>query len=220
MQHSAQRWFRAVIGAVAAAVAVIAARQYLHYNAARQIQYNLEYEPLIDGKKHPELIPEYHAWESGLRMLASASRHTPSGILDRVGLSDADLQLVLHEAKEQATRDKQCEEQAETVKPLLDVVPTPYAAPPRSVPRSADTGPRQRVVAHDRASGRCWARSGISVASGRRSAPAPGGDRECGTGGGLFRFRDFDPPRVIRSRAFERRDFLLRAREVLEQIGR
>jgi hypothetical protein len=48
MQHSAQRWFRAVIGGVAAAVAVIAARQYLHYNVARQIQYNLEYEPLID----------------------------------------------------------------------------------------------------------------------------------------------------------------------------
>jgi hypothetical protein len=44
-----------------------------------------------------------------------------------LGLSDADLKPVLHEANEQTTPRNQCIEQVEKLKPLLDVVPVPDA---------------------------------------------------------------------------------------------
>jgi hypothetical protein len=102
--------------AVLAVVAVIAAQQ-------ATIKYNLEYEE-VDHKKTP--VPEWLAWETGFRILASTLRQPSKVITGSVGLSDDDLKLVLHEAGEQAIRDRQCEEQAKKVEPLLDVVPTPY----------------------------------------------------------------------------------------------
>jgi hypothetical protein len=84
MQHSGQRWFRAVIVVAVAAVTVIAARQYPQ--SRQSLHYNLEYDESIDGQKHPELIPEYLAWESGFHMLASVSRSPSSGMPGNVGL--------------------------------------------------------------------------------------------------------------------------------------
>jgi len=61
----------------------------------------------IDGSKNPELLPEWFVWEKTLTMLArdvAASRVDSKALVKDLGIRDAELELLLKEARDEAER--------------------------------------------------------------------------------------------------------------------
>lgn len=63
----------------------------------------------IEGRHHPELLPEYLVWRSGFRHLAVFSSPSDFAFVSEMGLSPADAQRVFDEARAQTDRDRDCE---------------------------------------------------------------------------------------------------------------
>ena len=72
----------------------------------------------IDGKKNPELIPEWSVWEDSLRIIAGGSRQLPSHVLEHT--TKAEEALILREADEQKKRDAECKTRLLALKPDSD----------------------------------------------------------------------------------------------------
>jgi len=65
----------------------------------------------IEGRKHPELIPEHLAWASALRTVAALAGHASHRTLAReLGLGTEDLARVYEAARGQVERDARCRE--------------------------------------------------------------------------------------------------------------
>ena len=69
----------------------------------------------IDGKKNPELIPEWSVWEDALRIIAGGSRQLPSLVLEHT--TKAEEALILREADQQPKRDAECKTRLLALKP-------------------------------------------------------------------------------------------------------
>jgi hypothetical protein len=62
----------------------------------------------IDGRKNPEMIPEWAAWEFAFRVIAGGSRQLPTDVHRHVSKDDA--ALIVAEAVENQKRDKACQD--------------------------------------------------------------------------------------------------------------
>jgi hypothetical protein len=62
----------------------------------------------IDGKKNPELIPEYAVWRYSFQVLAQAVESGSEVILGTLDLSKDDLDVLLAEVAKQKERDDSC----------------------------------------------------------------------------------------------------------------
>ena len=60
----------------------------------------------IDGKKNPEMIPEWAAWEDALRIINGGSRQLPSDVL--IHTKKPEEELILRESDGQRKRDADC----------------------------------------------------------------------------------------------------------------
>jgi len=69
----------------------------------------------IDGKKNPELIPEWSVWEDALRVIAGGSRQLPSLVLEHTTKEEE--ALILREADQQPKRDGECKTRLLALKP-------------------------------------------------------------------------------------------------------
>lgn len=72
----------------------------------------------IEGKKNPELIPEWSVWEDALRIIAGGSRQLPSHVLEHT--TQAEEALILREADQQPKRDAECRTRILALKPDSD----------------------------------------------------------------------------------------------------
>lgn len=73
----------------------------------------------IDGRKNPEQVPAWVAWETSFRTLSLAKRKGSLAVPASLEMSEAERNLVFHAAEGQAARDTICEEKVMRLKPLL-----------------------------------------------------------------------------------------------------
>lgn len=76
----------------------------------------------IDGKKNPELIPEWSVWEDALRIIAGGSKQLPSRVLEHTTKEEE--ALILREAAQQPKRDTDCKTRLLALKPDGEKVDT------------------------------------------------------------------------------------------------
>ena len=69
----------------------------------------------IEGRKNPELIPEWSVWEDALRIIAGGSRQLPSHVLEHTTKEEE--ALILREADQQRKRDAECKTRLLALKP-------------------------------------------------------------------------------------------------------
>ena len=69
----------------------------------------------IEGRKNPELIPEWSVWEDALRIIAGGSRQLPSHVLEHTTKDEE--ALILREADQQRKRDAECKTRILALKP-------------------------------------------------------------------------------------------------------
>jgi hypothetical protein len=81
--------------------------------ATQGAKYKEENTPIgkvyvIEGKEHPEDIPEHAYWRHSFYKLANMKKLNATDRLAEIGLSTKELTLVLETAGEQETRDNDC----------------------------------------------------------------------------------------------------------------
>ena len=69
----------------------------------------------IDGRKNPEMIPEWSAWEDAFSTIAGGSKLLPTSVLTRVSTQEAE--LILRESEASVKRTADCNERILALKP-------------------------------------------------------------------------------------------------------
>ena len=69
----------------------------------------------IEGRKNPELIPEWSVWQDALRIIAGGSRQLPSHVLEHTTKQEE--AFILREADQQPKRDADCKTRLLALKP-------------------------------------------------------------------------------------------------------
>jgi hypothetical protein len=71
----------------------------------------------IDGSRHPEMIPEWSAWEDVFSTIAGGSKELPPGIRDRVTAQEAE--QILRESEASVKRTGECNARILALRPLV-----------------------------------------------------------------------------------------------------
>lgn len=71
----------------------------------------------IDGKKNPELIPEWSAWEDVFSTIAGGSKLLPTSVLTRVSPQEAD--TIVRESEASVKRTADCNARTLALRPLV-----------------------------------------------------------------------------------------------------
>jgi hypothetical protein len=66
---------------------------------------------VIDGKAHPEDLPDHWVWRATFHHVALTKKMGKSKLLDQIGLTPPDMTLLLDTSAAQETRDLACEKQ-------------------------------------------------------------------------------------------------------------
>jgi hypothetical protein len=72
----------------------------------------------IDGRKNPELIPDWTVWESALKIIAGGSKQLPSNVLKYT--TSQEEALIMREAEQQPKRYADCKARILALKPDSD----------------------------------------------------------------------------------------------------
>ena len=71
----------------------------------------------IDGRKNPEMIPEWSAWEDVFSTIAGGSKQLPTSVLTRVSTREAE--MILRESVASVGRTTECNARLLALKPLV-----------------------------------------------------------------------------------------------------
>lgn len=70
----------------------------------------------INGRKNPEMIPEWSAWEDAFSTIAGGSKQLPTSVLTRVSTREAE--MILRESNASVRRTTECNARLLALKPL------------------------------------------------------------------------------------------------------
>ena len=71
----------------------------------------------IDGSEHPEMIPDWSAWEDVFSTIAGGSKQLPPSVRERVTAQETD--LILRESEASVKRTQECNTRILALKPLV-----------------------------------------------------------------------------------------------------